>query len=520
MTPALLSLLMLAATAGLLVLDLTLGLFRYRVKRQGTGDGGFLRWWTHHSTFKMAVALLAMGFIAALYLHDHPLGLPNGRNLPRTAGVALFAILGLACFAAVDLIRSWRAFRADRRRSVGATNRFHRWWLRKSVLKLSLAGTLACLTVGGEWAVHRYKLLQPATATSEYMVSAMKYYGNRQYREAALELMNAIRRNPDDHEAYLWLARVSWQLGDLPAARRAYHEALGIDPELSPASLELGRLLFAMGMPEKALLEAEEALEASPRNTDLRLLLAQICGATGNRQRAVAEFRAVLDIVPDHPQARLQLIDLLLSHNAFREAGSEAEIGLRSKPEDTGLQVSRAIAREGEGRRAEAEAMLREAATRDKVSPLPLIALGDLLVRHREYLPALRSYEEALRRAPDEMIVMNNIAQLHAEHGYDLRRAAELASRAYSRHSDDPGVVDTLGWVLCRQGKVAEALPLLRQSAARLPQVPDARYHYGAALMLAGYRVEGRRELTAALKISGSFDGAAMARALLQQRAS
>jgi predicted Zn-dependent protease len=113
---------------------------------------------------------------------------------------------------------------------------------------------------------------------------------------------------------------------------------------------------------------------------------------------------------------------------------------------------------------------------------------------------------------------MNNIALLIADHGYELERAADLASRLYTHYPKDPAVVDTMGWVLFKQGKLDQALPLLRFAATGAPNNPVHRYHYGAALLKVGQTAAGRKELETALKISRDFDGAAQARALLGRK--
>jgi Tfp pilus assembly protein PilF len=268
--------------------------------------------------------------------------------------------------------------------------------------------------------------------------------------------------------------------------------------------------------PEAAIREAEQALAIAPQAPEPRLLLARIYLATGRGERAVEQYRAVLGYDPANREVRNLLIGYLLSRRAFADAGREAEAGLKQYPEDTNMLISLALAQDGEGRRKEAVATLKGAAARDTVSPQPLISLGALLVRHREYIPALQSYEEALKRSPDDMRVINNIAILHADHGYDLKRAGELASRNYTRNPGAPAAADTMGWVLFKQGKLDQALPLLQQAAAKAPQVPETLYHFGVVLLKAGQTVLGRKYLEAALKISRDFDGAATARNLLE----
>jgi predicted Zn-dependent protease len=127
----------------------------------------------------------------------------------------------------------------------------------------------------------------------------------------------------------------------------------------------------------------------------------------------------------------------------------------------------------------------------------------------------MRCYEEVLHGVPDHTVAMNNLAMLHADHGYDLERAATLASMLYTRFPKDAGACDTMGWVIFKQGKHEQALALLRSGAEGAPNNPAHRYHYGAALLKAGETVAGRKEIAAALKLSRNFDGASQAQSLL-----
>ena len=93
-----------------------------------------------------------------------------------------------------------------------------------------------------------------------------------------------------------------------------------------------------------------------------------------------------------------------------------------------------------------------------------------------------------------------------------------MAARMYAKYPGDPAPADTLGWVLFNQGKLAQALPLLRFAAVGAPRNPTHRYHYGAALLKDGQTEAGRNELAAALQLSGGLDGVDRARALLGGR--
>ncbi len=443
-----------------------------------------------------------------------------------TVSTTLLGALAVGCallsFLTFDLLMSRRTYRHGQEWTAQETG-FIRWWFAKSGKMLCLVVVGACLLLATGWVAKHYRLHQflvPKNESAALIDKARSYYRAGLYREATLELRTAIARNRDDHEAYLWLARSWWHLHELPQARDAYRDTLRINPRQYPALLELGRLSLAMNDRKVALNSAEQALSMEPGSAEPHRLMAEVWFAAGDVPGALREYRTLLKATPTDRDACKEVITLLLSTRAYADAIRECGAWLAKNPRDTEFRIQLALAQESAGNLPDALATLLAAAQQDQTVALPLTIRGDMYHRHHEYLRALACYEEALQRSPGEKAVMNNIALLHAEHGYDLERAALLASQLYNGAPGDPTVLDTYGWVLCKQGKLKQALPLLRRSVAGLPNAPEGRYHLGVALLKVGQTAAGRMHLEKALELSKDFDGATAARDLLKGRKS
>ena len=513
-------LLLIAALTGFLAYDMNLARFHYRSRRSRNVDNWlFLQWWIAKGKVKLAiVGGLTLTLTLALWLQEYGLIIPeflSRIHLSRKIQWMLGASMGVATFVLFDLFQAWRYYK-DKAGAEVAGVRFYRWWLRRSNRKFVIVGVITCIALGGTFVVVRYNLFQQKGESVGYLAHARQYYGQKKYREAILELKNALQKNPADLEAQFLLARSSWQLGNLPEAEAAYQEALRIDPKNHGVHMELARLSLMMKKPDAAFSEAEQALSLSPESAEPRLLLAQLYGAKGKGALALEQCRAIIGADFPVPELRRELIALLLRLRAFGDALQAAEVGLKKNPHDEPLIYLQVEALDALGRFAEADAVLQSLAARSN-SPEPYLILGDLRMRHGEYLEAMKEYEEALKRAPDHERAMNNIANLNAEHGFDMNRSAALAARLYAKHPKDPVVADTLGWTFFRQGKIGAALPLLKQGVVGASGNPVHHYHLGTALLKAGNQVAGKRELEVALKISGDFDGAAQARELLKR---
>ncbi len=514
------SLLILVIVGGL-SFDLNTAWIYYRNSRSRAKGGlPFIKWWAKKSKVKIGVAIsIILTLSLTTLFQGHTLVIPEIVTRPTTSRRVqwgLGAFLFMVAFVIFDLFMTIRANKRNSKSSRTKGLRFYKWWLKNSALKFSIAGGVACLILGGAWTLRHYNnSLQLKSETSGYMASAQQYYKEKKFREATLELRNAIKQNPGDHEAYVWLARSQWQMGSAPDARDAYREAIRIAPNLYPAHLELGRLAFAMKDASTTLTEAKEAARLEPNQVEPRLLMAQILSATGKREQALEQCKAIISAEFAVPESRLQLITLLLRQRALPEALQATETGLKKNPHDLPLRYMQAEALEALGRSGEAESVLRAIAG-ETSSADPYLALGDIKMRNRDYIAALNEYGEALKRAPDNDRAMNNFASLNAEHGFDMERSAALAARLYNKHPKDPSIADTLGWTLFRQGKLDLALPLLQQGASGMSNNPIHHYHLGAALLKSGKPDAGRQQLAVALKISGTFDGAAQAREMLK----
>ena len=509
----------------LLVAALTAFLyFDYHAARRffdntGGRSADFTRWWISQSVAKLSLVAAVLVIVTlALALQNYTLTLPDFAHkirLPRMILWGLLASLPVAAFVLLDLFIAWRFYQNDQGAEKIGTD-FLRWWLRKSALKFSVVGMVGCLALGGVWGAKRYNLLQAKSETSGFMAGAQRSYEAKKYREASLELRNAIKQNQGDYEAYLWLGRTSWRLGALTEARDAYREALRIEPKLYPAQLELGRLALALKDPDTALKAGTQALILEPDAPEPGLLLARLYSLTGKHDQALAQCRAVMGKKFADPEMQQQFLLLLMTERAFAEALRGTEIALKETPNDMGLKLLRAEALVALGRTADAEGVLRAAAAADSNSAAPCMELGKLYLERGDQQAAIFWYEEALKRDPEQYQAMNNVATLTARSGFNLNRAATLAARLYAKYGDNPDVADTLGWTLFLQGKTGEALPLLKQAVTQKPGSPLHHYHLGAALMKSGEPAAGKIQLAGALRSSGTFYGADRARALLR----
>jgi tetratricopeptide (TPR) repeat protein len=104
----------------------------------------------------------------------------------------------------------------------------------------------------------------------------------------------------------------------------------------------------------------------------------------------------------------------------------------------------------------------------------------ELLERHLRRLIVLK---------PESPQGYNALGYSFADRNIRLDEAAQLVDKALALAPDDGYILDSKGWVLFRQGKLAAALEILQKSYAKQPDAEVAA-HIGEVLWTMGRRDE------------------------------
>jgi Tfp pilus assembly protein PilF len=110
-------------------------------------------------------------------------------------------------------------------------------------------------------------------------------------------------------------------------------------------------------------------------------------------------------------------------------------------------------------------------------------ALGSALMELGRDPEAIHEYKQAMKLDPKYALAYNNLAYLYAERGQNLSEALDLVNTALRLETDELNLAeekDTKGWILFKSGRTRDALPLILEAAAKLPQEPDIQNHLNA----------------------------------------
>src|SRR5690606_23769591 len=158
-----------------------------------------------------------------------------------------------------------------------------------------------------------------------------------------------------------------------------------------------------------------------------------------------------------------------------------------------GVQLALAQARllTVNGQKEEALRVLEDA---DRNFPDSPDLMYDLAMRY-EQANKLPQMEAMLRQViavnPEQAHAYNALGYSLADRGLRLDEARRLIQKALSLRPNDPFILDSMGWVLYRQGELADAERYLKQAYALRPDVEIA-VHLGEVLWERGKQAEAR----------------------------
>ena len=116
----------------------------------------------------------------------------------------------------------------------------------------------------------------------QYLQSGNRYFQFGKYREAAIQLQNAVHGDPKLAEAHYQLARTYLALKSPQGALQELRETVALDPKNSDAQLQLAGLLIAERQYAEAKAIVKTVLSTKPKSARAHELLGDQSALTGD----------------------------------------------------------------------------------------------------------------------------------------------------------------------------------------------------------------------------------------------
>ncbi|QFU74811.1 tetratricopeptide repeat protein [Halioglobus maricola] len=276
------------------------------------------------------------------------------------------------------------------------------------------------------------------------------------------EILSA--QSPEDADLLLSLALINRENGDDLVARAYLNQMLALDARSDEAHYYLGRIAEDRD-------EQSDAVRHYQQVSDGRQYLAanqrlgQILIESGQFSQVMDWFNGQRTAVPDRSEQLYNIEADLLSSAGYLGASREVlNRGIAAFPDSTALRYARSMVGEQQNDLVQMEADLRAILAHDPNNATALNALG---------------------------YTLTNRTNRHDE-------ALTLISRALELDPEEPAILDSMGWVLFRKGRVEESLSYLTRAYAAFPD-PEVAAHLGEVLWANGDKESATRVWQGAL---------------------
>ncbi|MCS6854610.1 MAG: PEP-CTERM system TPR-repeat protein PrsT, partial [Elioraea sp.] len=321
------------------------------------------------------------------------------------------------------------------------------------------------------------------------------------------------------------LAEARAQAGQMAEAEAAARAALAQEPRSSIARRQVATLLARRNDIGAAEAVLQQGLRMQPADGLLQQGLVELVRDARGLDAALALADTLARQRDGWPASLALRGNLLMAANRIEEAAAAYEAGYRASP-SAALAQAQAGAWQAAGRLDRAAAALKAWLEREPEDLGVHALLSQIEILQGETAAAETRLRKVVAARPDDGVSANNLAWLmqaradsETEAGRAmLAEALRLAERAYFV-TPTPETADTLGWILFRTGRVADAMPFLRQAAAGAAQRPQAEpgifVRFAQGLAAIGSREEAMRVLEPIVAADLRFAERAEAEALL-----
>lgn len=284
-------------------------------------------------------------------------------------------------------------------------------------------------------------------------------------------------------------------------------------------SLWLARLYLGNGQQDKGLATVDSVLARWPRAGQAWFLKGRILEAEGRNAEALDYFSRGVALAPDDAQIRMGYVrgmllgwenDLTVAHPDARQQAKRDTLthhldraGQLVADADSENQLVLGYAYRAVGDLDSAVQAFGKAALLPELHRPASLQLSvcfddlDQPQKSREILEDLR------RLYPRDPEVANSLGYFLAEKGEDLDKAERLIREALDKEPGTGAFLDSMGWVLYRQGRLEEAFDYMIQAVNVLPEDPVILEHLGLVLRDMGQVAEAEEMLRRALRLGG-----------------
>jgi len=319
--------------------------------------------------------------------------------------------------------------------------------------------------------------------------------------ESVQSLVTFLQKNPKSREARLAYARTLIEQNKVAEAKEQFAQLLTHHPDdrttlyaLGLMAAQAGEMREAENYLSKYIQTLGDQADRERDSTQALLVLAQIAE---DKNDTAAALKWLEKIEPDNQGSyisatlrRAMLLAKIKDPEAARALLQQAEV--RNDDDRAKLIVGEAQLLRDAGRLDDALRMVADALELNKNNIDLLYEHAMLAERAKQFDLMERELRKLIKIAPDNQHAYNALGYSFADRNIRLQEALDLIGKANQIAPNDPYILDSLGWVEFRLGRLEQALKTL-QRAYEIKADAEIAAHLGEVLWKMGRQDEAKK---------------------------
>ncbi len=310
--------------------------------------------------------------------------------------------------------------------------------------------------------------------------------------QALTWLKQLLTKKPDNQDWQLSYARLLAEANQTEAAIAAFEDLAAKDPNNEKLLYALGVLYLQSEQLTKAKIYFNRLLNVDPNNDLAYFYLAQIAELETKPTIALAWYRQIDETSNHYLNAQARIAVLLVDSGEFDQAIEHLHsISTHDESEQLSLLQFEVELYMQQERYSDALAVYDKSIERYP-NNLNLRYMRAMLAEKMGQIDLLeKDLRYILKIEPEHVDALNALGYSLSNHTQRYKESLELVQKAFKLKPDAYYILDSLGWVLYRNGKTSEAVEYLRKAYELQPD-PEIAAHLGEVLWVNGQKQEAK----------------------------
>ncbi|MFP4193810.1 MAG: tetratricopeptide repeat protein [Desulfobacterales bacterium] len=313
-----------------------------------------------------------------------------------------------------------------------------------------------------------------------YLSLARLYLRNGDHKKAAGLMRTFVKRFPENHTGFYFLAEACAETGKFDEAVEAYEKSLELEPGFLEARIGLIEIYTEQGMDEKSAEQYEKLLERRPDNVAAAIELGLLYERLGEQEKAEDQWSRLSGRIESDQDAVLEIVRRLLARERHGDAVVVLSEMLKQAPDSPELNYFAGAARYMMKQFDAALEHFRVIGPAHELYRDAMIHRSIILKRLGRTEEALNVLEAAMGEVDekDQVDLIPYLSAFYQQQG-DYEKAEEILSKGISIEPENAELHYEMGILYDRMEDTEAALDKMRFVIEMDPENADALNYLG-----------------------------------------